>query len=163
MTATNVFLDILSSPPDSCYYQSLREEAATTFPTPEDWEKLGSLSKLTFTDSAIKETLRLNPLAARGGMRQVMHRDGITLPGGHHLPQNAWLGVSVVGIHTDERYYTEPDQYNAFRFVRSRPEPAVINTSSPSAETTRQPGNNSSYLATTEDKFMSFGYGRHSW
>ena len=93
----------------------------------------------------------MNPAVGRGAMRQVINKDGLTLPGGHHLPQNAWVGVSVVDINRDDRYYVDPDQFQPFRFVRSK-----------LASDTEGPPNDP-YLATAEDKFMSFGYGRHSW
>jgi hypothetical protein len=48
-----------------------------------------------------------------------MPKDGVTLPNGQHLPQGAWLGVPVPGIHNDERYYHEPEVYEPFRFVPS--------------------------------------------
>lgn len=94
-------------------------------------------------------------------MRQVMHKDGITLPGGHHLPQDAWVGVSVLGINRDDRFYADPDQFKPFRFARS---PAKSDTKplSPATQNVEGPPNDP-YLATAEDKFMSFGYGRHSW
>ena len=92
-------------------------------------------------------------------MRQVMHKDGLTLPGGHHLPQKAWVGVSVININRDDQYYVDPDQFKPFRFVRS---PAVSSDTKPLSQDVEGPANDP-YLATAEDKFMSFGYGRHSW
>ena len=161
MTATHFFLDLLSSPPDASYYESLHTEAASTFQTQEHWGRLASLSKLSLTDSAIRESLRINPPNGRGAMRQVMHKDGITLPGGQHLPRDAWVGVSVLGINRDERFYADPDQFRPFRFARS---PAKPDTKplSPATQDVEGPPNDP-YLATAEDKFMSFGYGRHSW
>lgn len=163
MTATNVFLDLLSSPPESCYYESLREESIAAFKTQGEWEDLASLSRLSYTDSAIRESLRLNLPAARGAMRKVIHKDGLTLPGGHHLPQNAWVGASVVGVNTDDRYYKEPNQYEPFRFARARTELASLQATDPKNASTARQELNGAYLATTADTFMSFGYGRHSW
>ena len=161
MTAMNFFLELLSSQSDYCYYQSLREEAAAAFQTEQDWQNLASLAKLPLTDSALRESLRLNPLAGRGNMRQVIHKDGLTLPGGHHLPPNAWIGASVIGIQRDDRYYTESDQFQPFRFVQSHTETSS-DTNVASGTNTKQ-SRNTVYLATAEDKFMAWGYGRHSW
>ena len=97
----------------------------------------------------------MRPAVGRGAMRQVIKKDGLTLPGGHHLPENAWVGVSVVDINNDDRYYVNPDQFQPFRFVRS---PDKL-----TSDTKKEGLSNNPYLATAEDKFMSFGYGRHSW
>ena len=99
----------------------------------------------------------------RGAMRQVVYKDGLTLPGGYHLPQNAWVGVSVVDINRDDRFYVDPDRFNPFRFVKSSSKPSSdIEPSSPTTQSAEGPSNDA-YLATAEDKFMNFGYGRHSW
>ncbi|KAL8793676.1 MAG: hypothetical protein Q9195_003725 [Heterodermia aff. obscurata] len=160
LAATNFFLDLVSSPPEASYYESLRTEAASTFKTQEDWGKLASLFKLSLTDSAVRETLRISPPVGRGVMRQVMHRDGLTLPGGQHLPKDAWVGVSVHGINHDDRFYPDPDQFKPFRFARSEAK-SSDEPSSPTTQDVEGPPNDA-YLATAEDKFMSFGYGRHS-
>ena len=96
-------------------------------------------------------------------MREVVQKGGLTLPEGTHLPCGSLLGVSLVGVHTDERFYSKPNEYNPFRFVRTRAtaipedEPAVMIHSKAS-----QYRKNVS-LATSSDIFLSFGYGRHSW
>lgn len=96
-------------------------------------------------------------------MRQVIHKDGLTLPGGHHLQQNAWVGVSTVDINRDDRYYEDPDQFEPFRFVKSSAKPSSdIKPLSPTTQDVEGPPNDA-YLVTAEDKFMNFGYGRHSW
>ena len=96
-------------------------------------------------------------------MRQVIHKDGLTLPGGHHLPQNAWVGFSTVDINRDDNYYVDPDQFEPFRFVKSSAKPSSdIKPLSPASQDVEGPTNDA-YLVTAEDKFMNFGYGRHSW
>ena len=94
-------------------------------------------------------------------MRQVIHKDGLTLPGGHHLPQNAWIGASVIDIQTDDRYYTESDQFQPFRFVQSHT--GTSSDANVASDTHTKQLHNTVYLATAEDKFMAWGYGRHSW
>ena len=87
MTSTSAFIDILSSPPELGYFDAIHDEAVSVFQTEEDWGKLGSLHKLTRTDSAIRESMRLNPLFGRSTMQEVMHKNVVTLPDGNRLPQ----------------------------------------------------------------------------
>lgn len=92
-----------------------------------------------------------------------MHKDGLTLPEGYHLPQNAWLGVSVIGINRDDEFYTEPDQYSPFRFAKTgSARPSDTNTDSVDAGT-KKTEREGAYLAQAEESFMAWGYGRHSW
>ncbi|KAL8797974.1 MAG: hypothetical protein Q9182_007066 [Xanthomendoza sp. 2 TL-2023] len=159
ITATNVILDLASSTSDSDYYRLLREEAASVFRTPEDWVCWSSLRDLTLVDSAIRESLRLNSVAGRV-MRQVMVKEGLTLPGGQHLPQNAWVGVSIVGINRDSRFYKEADQYRPFRHAK-RSTLEASSAASGTDDTTKAEANGA-YLATTSDTFMSFGHGQNA-
>lgn len=154
MGATNTFLDLLSSDPDLGYYDGLRDEAAAAFGSEKDWGALAALAKLPLADSAIRESLRRNPPAARGAMREVVHKDGLTLPDGHHLPRGTWIGASVIGVQTDDRFYPKPDVYDPFRFARARAQPF----SKGEKQDTRNVA-----LATSSDVFLAFGHGRHSW
>ena len=169
MTSTATFIDILCSPPELGYFDAIRDEAISVFQTEEDWGKLASLHKLTRTDSALRESMRLNPLSGRGTMQQVMHKNGVTLPDGSHLPQGQWLGVSLTGINQDERYYPDPHKYNPWRFSQAREELALkdgtFGTDSTQSVDKDKPDNkpNGSYLSTSEDRFAPFGFGKHSW
>ena len=169
MTSTSTFIDILCSPPELCYFDAIHDEAVSVFQTEEDWGKLASLHKLTRTDSALRESMRLNPLFGRGTMQQVMHKNGVTLPDGNHVPQGQWLGVSLTGINQDARYYPDPHKYNPWRFSRAREELALKDETFGSDSTkpvdNDKPDNkpNGSYLSTSEDRFAPFGFGKHSW
>lgn len=55
-------------------------------------------------------------------MQEVIHKMGVTLPDGSHLPQGQWLGVSLKGITLDERFYSDPHNYDPWRFSRAREE-----------------------------------------
>lgn len=93
-------------------------------------------------------------------MRQVVAKEGLTLPGGQHLPQNAWVGACNVGIHSDSRYYPEPNEYHPFRHAKQA---SVEASSIASSIEKAKLGSNGMSLATTSDTFLSFGHGRHSW
>lgn len=167
-TLTNFFLDLMSSPPELGYYESIQEEAAAVFKTEEDWASSASLMKLRLGDSAIRESLRKNVQLTRGLMREVMPKDGIELPDGRNLPQGTWVGVSVPGVHSDNRFYSNPDNFEPFRFAKrdlvtteTQKTPIIendgINTGKASSDR-KHVG-----LATTSDIFLGFGYGRSAW
>lgn len=99
-------------------------------------------------------------------MQEVLNKDGVDLPNGLHVPQRAWLGVSIMGVHTDERYYPDPHTYDPFRFSRAREELALKGKTDSTDNVVvddQIKKLNGTYLATTEDRFASFGLGEHSW
>lgn len=158
---------MLSSPPKLEHWSAIHEEAAGVFRSKEDWGNAESLQKLSKIDSAVRESMRLNPHFGRGFMQEVLNKDGVDLPNGLHLPQRAWLGVSMIGVHTDERYYPDPHTYDPFRFSRAREELLALNGKSESTDKAVVDDQvkklNGTYLATTEDRFTAFGLGGHSW
>ena len=95
MTASmvNLFLDLLSSAPEHKYVEQLREEAQSVFRSETDWMDHTSVAKLHLTDSAIRESLRRNPINSRGLLREVMPKDGVILPDGNRVPRGTWLGT----------------------------------------------------------------------
>ncbi|MCJ1423252.1 hypothetical protein MMC29_001134 [Sticta canariensis] len=159
MAATNAFVDILCSSPEFCCYDRLREEVVLAINTEEDWLDPAFLMKLPCTDSAIRESLRQNPLQARPVVREVVHKDGTTIPGGSHLPPGTWVGVAANGLHRDERFYPEPNTYDPFRFSRERTESALISGVG-RKETVGVTKSGRNQLSTTSDTFVSFGHGR---
>ena len=170
MTATNTFLDLLSSPPELGYYKSLQEEAASIFRTEKDWGDSATLGKLSCADSTIRESLSMNPVLTRVVLREVVRKEGLDTPDGHHLPQGAWVGVPAVSIHHDERFYERADVYEPFRFARVGSKGAASGDYNPAeditaAAATTTPSKYRKFqgLSTTSDTFLSFGYGRHSW
>lgn len=190
-TSATALLDILSSPPDLGYYDAIYEEAAEVFQTEEDWDKLASINKLTRIDSAIRESMRLNPSFGRVAMHEVLSKNGITLPNGPHIPRGAWLGIALTGIHLDERYYPGAHTYDPFRFSRGRAEIAQmeekqktestetvggkpwegIESSTEAAASEKKSDSdraveskpNGALLSTSQEEFPAFGFGRHSW
>ena len=159
VTATNMLLDILSSDSNLHYYRTLRSEAESVFPTTDHWAQPDGLLQLRHMDSTIRESLRRSPILVRGLWREVMPKDGITLPNGQHLPQGAWLGVPVPGIHNDERYYHEPEVYTPFRFVPS----SLVDRNIAKGDDTDSENCKRAILTMTSDTFLPFGYARHSW
>jgi len=168
LTTTNLFLDLLSSPPEFDYYSRLREEADQVFATGDDWTNQTSLPKLIYADSTIRETLRRSPVISRSVLREVIPKDGLVMPNGQHIPTGAWMAVPSVGVHYDEKFYPKPQLYNPFRFVPPAVEaPAQIEDGADSREpngdvlTTSIPRKHEG-LSTASETYLAFGYGRHS-
>ena len=80
MTCTSTLIDILATPPELACFNAISDEAASVFQTEENWGKVASLHKLSRIDSAVRESIRLNPHFGRGIMQEVMHKHGVTLP-----------------------------------------------------------------------------------
>jgi cytochrome P450 len=151
MTGTSAMFDLLSADPKMGYWEKIIEEAGTEYRTDADWLEARTGSKLPYLDSAFRETLRRNPMNIRGISREIISKDGLTLPSGGHLPQGTWVTTALDSVHNDERFYPNPEEYQPFRFVthyESTPTPQAGNTAS---------------FTTANDKFLAFGYGRHGW
>ncbi|KAK9852236.1 cytochrome P450 [Penicillium brevicompactum] len=158
VTVTNMLLDILSSDPKLHYYQTLREEAESVFPATGDQKRPSASLKLHRMDSAIRESLRRNPIHVRGLWREVVPKNGITLPDGQHLQQGAWLSVPIPGIHNDDRFYPDSEAYNPFRFV-----PGSFSDVETAKEKIADAKNCKPVMLTmTSDTFLPFGHARHS-
>src|SRR4051794_30571975 len=114
---TNTLLDLVSSQPE--YYERIREEAERVLGGPQHRSDMADktlLTKLYYTESAIRESMRLNPLFTL--THKVVNRDGLTLPDGTHLLQGCYTAIPVAEIHLDERFYPNAKEYHPFRFVR---------------------------------------------
>lgn len=123
-------------------YQSLREEAAEAFQPETDWTDPGALQKLVRINSTIRESLRQSPLAVRGVLREVMPKDGLTLPDSKIFARGTWSGVPVQALQVDDRFYERPEEYDPFRFAKTVGDTERL-------EATR-----------ISDIFLSFSYGR---
>ncbi|KIJ43181.1 hypothetical protein M422DRAFT_253378, partial [Sphaerobolus stellatus SS14] len=120
--ATNALLDIWSAPDSDKTVTSLREEAQRVFQEHNgEWSKL-ALSKLYRLDSAIRESARISGVGGTAIARRVRAEDGISLPNGLWVPKGATIGVSMDGVHFDEAFYANVNEFDAFRFSRPREE-----------------------------------------
>lgn len=147
-SALQTLLDLLSSSPD--YYAALRAEITSVLESDNDWANPNSLKKLPLTNSAIRESMRLNPVLMHGILREVVPEAGLTLPEGTHLSKGAWIGVPFMGVHEDERFYSKPDIYDPYRFTGSLYE---------------EGGQARARLEVSQvtDTYFPFSYGSHAW
>ena len=155
-------LDLVSSNPDARFWEQLREEAAGVFTKADDWTNPASLPKLPLTDSTIREGLRLNPMLIRIILREVMPKDGIMLPSGHHIPKGAWITTSAIDLHHDDRFYPKPEEFDAFRFAKQKEE-TLDGADKESLTEKASVYRKNQTLATASDIFLAFGYGKHAW
>ena len=162
MTATNMLLDLVSSNPNSKFWEQLREEAAGVFKTADDWNNPTSLQELPLAESAIRETLRQSPPLTRILLREVLPKDGVTLPSGHHIPKGAWLATDTVELHNDDRFYLQPKEFDPFRFTKQHQDKIAIS----GAENLTDKASiyrKTQSLTTASDIYLPFGHGKHAW
>ncbi|KAH8886988.1 cytochrome P450 [Thozetella sp. PMI_491] len=161
ISITNTLFDIASSPNCADYMNMLREEDITTATArrlghgSSPWGK-ATLARMTRVDSALRESMRLNGFVARGVMKMVTAREGVTLPDGSHIPYGTKVGIQAYSIHRDKDYYPDPEKYHAFRFAENSGE----NTKAPrplrrGQERTHEPR----ALVTTSPTFLAFSHG----
>ncbi|GFF37084.1 lanosterol 14-alpha demethylase [Aspergillus udagawae] len=161
-TSSAAILDIASFPPEKELYQQLRQEAAKVLGSEEEWTDPISFKRLHYTDSAIRESLRLTPVSLHASSREVIPPSGITLPAGQHLPQGIWLAASTLDIHTDERFYPKGQSYEPFRFVE---EQTIEDCMSPSNESNKKDTSTAEQMVTkvaVTPTYLPFGAGRHA-
>ena len=161
MTATNILLDLTSSNLDSNFWEQLREEAAGVFQTEDDWNNPASLQVLPLIDSAIRESLRQSPVVSRILLREVVPKDGVTLPSGHYIPKGAWLATDIVNVHNDDRFYLQPNEFNPFRFTEQYKD--NIASGKESLTDKASAFRKTESLATASDIYLGFGHGKHAW
>ncbi|KAI0413446.1 cytochrome P450 [Xylaria grammica] len=118
--ATNLLLNVANCPEEWQVVELLREEAQGTLANDADWANASSFKQHVLADSVIRESLRLNPIGVKGLTREVIPSSGLKLPDGTSMPKGGWVGVPILGIHRDEKYYTNADVFEPFRFVRER-------------------------------------------
>ncbi|MCJ1251308.1 hypothetical protein MMC30_008540 [Trapelia coarctata] len=151
--ATNLILDIANSPKGLQVSKRLRQEAEATLPSDEDWCKAASFTKQILADSVIRESLRYHPILIKGLTKEVVPSAGMQLPDGTQMPKGSWVGVPVLGIHRDKRYYANPDVYEPFRFVKARSSKEGLKTLAWEDELE---------AAKPTTTYLGFGYGRHA-
>ncbi|PYH94739.1 cytochrome P450 [Aspergillus ellipticus CBS 707.79] len=162
--SSNMLLDILHSPPEFQTYECLREEASTVLAREDDWNHAPTFKKLQLADSVIRESLRHHPILIKGLSKAVVAKSGLDLPDGTHVPHGSWLGVPVVGIHMDDRFYPNPQAYDPFRFVKLKEQRDLENSEksdeNPTAKKKTRVNDLDAGQPTTT--YLGFGYGRHA-
>ncbi|RSL91041.1 hypothetical protein CDV31_015562 [Fusarium ambrosium] len=111
----------------------LRTEIASVL-SEEGWSKT-SLFKMKLLDSVIKESQRMKPIQLN-----------VELSDGTLIPKDSSLTVSSHKMW-DPELYANPDQWDGYRFLKMRDDPAK---------------QNSALLVSTSPDFLAFGHGQHA-
>ncbi|EEY23335.1 ent-kaurene oxidase [Verticillium alfalfae VaMs.102] len=117
-TTTNLVTDCmydLAAHPE--VQEMLREEAHQVLEVEEGWLRKESMAKLKKLDSFMKETQRLAGNIT-GFIRKVLKP--ITLSDGTRLPPGTKLLTPQAGISHDERFFADPETFDAMRFYKMR-------------------------------------------
>lgn len=116
---------------------------------------------MPYTESVVRESLRLNPSQVRALNKEVVHEAGLTLPSGQHLTKGTWLGAASLGIHRDDRFYPDGKKYKPFRFVKDAEQPSQCGLGNQEGVGSAKPEDQDKLDSRTP--FLSFGAGRHRW
>jgi cytochrome P450 len=73
-----------------------------------------------------------------------------TLSNGVTIPAGTLVSIPASAIHTDERIYSNPDEFDGFRFAKLRESEEDTMTSRHQA-------------VSTSNEHLAFGLGRHAW
>ncbi|KIL90538.1 hypothetical protein FAVG1_06271 [Fusarium avenaceum] len=125
--------------------EELREEAYRILEVEKGWEKKENMAKLKKMDSFMREVHRTSGNIV-SFIRKVMKP--ISLSDGTQLPAGTKVIAPQAGIALDERYFPEPERFDAFRFYKLRQESAEAN--------------NRFQFTSLGDTYMNFGAGKHA-
>ena len=91
----------------------------------------------------------------RAVMREVNVDGGLVLPDGRSIPKGTLVGTLVSGIHNDENFYTNPSQFDPFRFMPAKDSSEKIGKT-PEIQKEHD-------LPTISESYLAWGYGHQSW
>jgi cytochrome P450 len=142
------------------YISHLRSEILTELePTGGRWTK-EALARMISLDSVLRESMRMWGFVSRGVMKEVVAKDGVTLPSGQHLPCGAKVGIHASPVHRDEDIYPDALEFKPFRF-RNMGSPSESHL--PTDDSLEKVAGKGIPLVTTSSNFMAFSHGKHAW
>jgi cytochrome P450 len=136
---SQVMMDLCSNPE---IIDELRQEIVRAL-TEGGWKKT-TLYSMKLLDSAIKESLRMNPTGIIS-LRRVAE-DNIRFSDGTFVPKNGIIAVSAQNMW-DPKTYDKPNEWDGRRFLRMRETPGQENTAQ---------------LVSTGPEHLGFGHGQHA-
>jgi len=142
LTTTQVLYRLLANPE---YLEPLREEVDAVI-REDGWTKAG-MDKMYKIDSFLRETQRLDGLAVLPMNRLVMRP--FTFSNGVTVPAGTIVSIPASSTHTDERIYSNPNEFDGFRFEKLR-----------KIEQDTTSGRYQSVAASSE--YLAFGVGRNA-
>jgi len=113
LTFTQILYRLLANPE---YIEPLRQDVEAAVAA-EGWTKAG-LDNMHKVDSFVRETQRVDGLGiqvlVRLALRPFTFSNGMTVPAG------TIVGAPLSAIHTDEEIYSNPEEFDGFRFEKLR-------------------------------------------
>lgn len=154
--ATNTLIDVANCPMEDQVVPRLRKEAEELLVNHthrqdsngcEDdslWHQSEPFKNMPLINSVVRESLRVHPIVIKGlSTKEVLAESGVLLPGTDiRMPKGSWVGLPVLAIHRDERFYPNSEVYMPFRFADHAGELAAGKPST---------------------TYLGFGYGKHAW
>jgi Cytochrome P450 len=141
------------------YLPTLMEEAAQIIGEC-GWTK-DALDRLEKLDSFIRETQRLSPLASgkesvaptgylvlilnASVSTQRLALEDFTFSNGVRIPKGTMIQGVATPVHLDPKFYSNPDEFQPFRFFSDDPDVPKKD------------------MATISSEFLPFSYGRNAW
>ncbi|PMD31624.1 cytochrome P450 [Hyaloscypha variabilis F] len=155
ITLANLILDLAAAPDISVYFAHIRTEVLAELKAAGgQWTK-DALARMVCLDSVLRESMRMWGFVSRGVMKQVVAKDGVTLPSGQHLPRGTKVGVHGAPVHRDENIYSDAQVFKPFRFCSNGSENMVDDYS-------EKVVGKGIPLVTTSSNFMAFSHGRNA-
>lgn len=158
ITLVNLILDMGACPRIEEYLSIMRSQILTELSIESGvWSK-AALDRMTTLDSTLRESMRLWGFVSRGVLKEVVKKEGVTLPTGEHLPQGTKVGLHAYPVHHDEDIYPNSYAFDPLRFCKS------IKADDNGLENASYRSRNKTVnLVTTSSTFMAFSHGRHAW
>jgi len=140
ITFTQILYHLLANPE---YIEPLRQDVEAAVAA-EGWTKAG-LDKMHKVDSFVRESQRVDGLGilvlTRLALRPFTFSNGMTVPAG------TLVAAPLSAIHTDEEIYSNPEEFDGFRFAKLRENSEGLMASRHQA-------------GTTSTAHLPFGHGR---
>ncbi|KAF8491193.1 cytochrome P450 [Russula emetica] len=142
LTLMQVLYRLLANPE---YIEPLRKEVDVAIKE-EGWTKAGT-DKMYKMDSFLRETQRLDGIAILAMLRLALRP--LTLSNGMTIPAGIIVAIPASAAQRDERVYSNPDEFDGFRFAKLRESEGDTTTSRHQA-------------VSTSNEHFPFGLGRHT-
>lgn len=112
-------------------------------------------------DSVLRESMRLWGFVSRGVMKEVVAKEGVTLPSGIHLPGGTKVGIHASPVHRDGDIYPDALEFQPFRFLQAMSDDRPADDYSEKSVGSSK--NKGTSLVTTSSNFMAFSHGKNAW
>lgn len=166
-TVTSALLDLAHAGPvdGPRYVAALRAEITEALARRGSggaWDKR-ALADMPRLDSVLRESARLNSFVTVATARVVVAPDGVTTPGGVHLPRGTNVATHGYAVMHDGARYPEPEAFRPFRFAEKREAAeSGAGAGAGAAGTGVYLEKAKQAFTTTSVEYTGFGHGRHA-